>query len=121
MTILCFCDLYIILICTTKDINSFRDNILKNETIPQLESISFEGIFYDYYFNTKENEIGQNEEEKEQQNEGKEDKEKELPLFYPSYMYSKSLIPLSLNTNKKAYERISNSFSYIFVIKRQTF
>merc|ERR1719361_2199253 len=83
-----------------KDINSFRDNILKNGRIPQLESISFEVIFYDYYFETEENEIGDDIDD-DYKNEGNNDDNKEeLPLFYPSYMYSKSLIPQSLNTNK---------------------
>merc|ERR1712228_1006167 len=84
-----------------KDINSFRDNILKNGRIPQLESISYEGIFYDYYFETEENEIGDDmdDDNDDYKNEGNDDDDnkEELPLFYPSYMYSKSLIPQSLN------------------------
>merc|ERR1719297_774025 len=43
-----------------KDVNTFRDNILKNCRIPQLESISFEGVYYDYFFDTEENELGTN-------------------------------------------------------------
>ncbi len=50
-----------------KDINNFRDNI-ENNYLPIPEDISYEGLFYDYYFDT-----GQNQEE--------ECKE----LFCPSY------------------------------------
>merc|ERR1712130_536778 len=77
-----------------KDINSFRDNILKNDRIPQLKSISYEGIFYDYYFQTEENEIGNNmDDNNDDKKENEGESNEELPLFYPSYMYAKSLIP----------------------------
>jgi Ca-activated chloride channel homolog len=34
-----------------KDIDNFRDNI-ENNFLPQLSSITYEGLFYDYYFDT---------------------------------------------------------------------
>eukprot|EP00483_Globobulimina_turgida_P007227 UN07241 len=68
-----------------KDVNSFRDNILKNNRIPQLNSITFEGIYYDYYFQTKETKMDMC-----------DNKEEDLALFYPSYVYSKSYIPNAL-------------------------
>merc|ERR1712087_386328 len=46
--------------------------------------------------------MGMDDNDDDYKNEGNDndDNKKELPLFYPSYMYSKSLIPQSLNTNK---------------------
>ena len=91
-----------------KDINSFRLNI-NNHQIPTSDSITFEGIFGEYYFDNYENE-NENEnddnkdndtvivskadegEEKMMNNDNKMD-ETELPLFYPSYSYSKSMVP----------------------------
>merc|ERR1719189_843893 len=93
-----------------KDVNSFRDNILSNGRVPQLDSLTFEGIFYDYYFETEdaENEVGIDEDTKQQQqNEGgtNNEDEEELPLFYPSYTYSKSqseyFLTIGLNSNIK--------------------
>ncbi|MCF7913201.1 MAG: VWA domain-containing protein [Candidatus Cloacimonetes bacterium] len=38
-----------------KDIGNFRDNI-ENNYLPQLSSITYEGLFYDYYFDTGQEE-----------------------------------------------------------------
>jgi Ca-activated chloride channel family protein len=58
-----------------KDINSFRDNI-KNDYLPLPTDITYEGLFYDYYFDT-----GQTQECKK--------------LFCPSYSYAISKDPFS--------------------------
>jgi Ca-activated chloride channel family protein len=58
-----------------KDINSFRDNI-KNRYLPLPTDITYEGLFYDYYFDT-----GQSQECKK--------------LFCPSYSYAISKDPFS--------------------------
>jgi len=58
-----------------KDINSFRDNI-KNDYLPLPTDITYEGLFYDYYFDT-----GQSQECKK--------------LFCPSYSYAISMDPFS--------------------------
>merc|ERR1719410_1841863 len=96
-----------------KDVNTFRDNILKNSRIPQLESISFEGVYYDYFFDTKENELGTNDvSDNNDDDDKKEGNVEELPLFYPSYMYSKSTNPDSLrmaaNANKATKKTTAN-------------
>ena len=90
----CVYDVFFSLLCVFQDVNSFRDNILKNGRVPQSESLSFEGIFYDYYFETEENEVGDDvTNDDDEKNEGNVE---DLPLFYPSYTYSKSLVPRSL-------------------------
>lgn len=58
-----------------KDINNFREN-LKNNYFPQYSSLTYEGLFYDYYFDT-----------------GKQQETDKL--FSPSYSYSVSADPLS--------------------------
>ncbi|MBI4919671.1 VWA domain-containing protein [archaeon] len=58
-----------------KDINNFRENI-KNNFLPLLTDITYEGLFYDYYFDT-----GQNKEC--------------TKLFCPSYSYAISKDPFS--------------------------
>ncbi|MBN1168417.1 VWA domain-containing protein [Candidatus Woesebacteria bacterium] len=58
-----------------KDINNFRENI-KNKYLPLFTDVTYEGLFYDYYFDT-----GQQEECAE--------------LFCPSYSYAQSADPLS--------------------------
>merc|ERR1719273_2668022 len=83
-----------------QDVNSFRDNVMKNGRVPQLKSLSFEGIFADYYFETEENEIGNEVDNEDEDDKKEEGVEEELPLFYPSYTYSKSLIPRSLQLPK---------------------
>lgn len=60
-----------------KDINNFRENI-NNSYLPISSDITYEGLFYDYYFDT-----GQTEECTE--------------LFCPSYTYSISKDPFSSN------------------------
>ncbi|MBI5066344.1 VWA domain-containing protein [Candidatus Woesearchaeota archaeon] len=58
-----------------KDINNFRENI-KNNFLPLSTDITYEGLFYDYYFDT-----------------GK--KEECTKLFCPSYSYAISKDPFS--------------------------
>lgn len=58
-----------------KDINNFRENI-KNNYFPQYSSLTYEGLFYDYYFDTGKQETT--------------DK-----LFSPSYTYAVSADPVS--------------------------
>ena len=58
-----------------KDINSFRENIA-NDFLPIPTDMTYEGLFYDYYFDT-----------------GQQEKCKEL--FCPSYSYAVSPDPLS--------------------------
>ncbi len=58
-----------------KDINSFRNNLLAGY-LPLPTDITYEGLFYDYYFDTGANE--------------QQDK-----LFYPSYAYAVTRDPLS--------------------------
>ena len=58
-----------------KDINNFRENI-KNDYLPLPTDITYEGLFYDYYFDTGE-------------------KEECLKLFCPSYSYAISNDPFS--------------------------
>ncbi|MFH1769753.1 MAG: VWA domain-containing protein [Parcubacteria group bacterium] len=58
-----------------KDINNFRENI-KNDYLPLPTDITYEGLFYDYYFDT-----------------GQEDECDEL--FCPSYSYAVTADPLS--------------------------
>ena len=95
-----------------KDINNFRDSILKHSTIPKVSTLSYNGIFYDYYFQTQMTQENKNDDDtndndnkgetgetKEQGNESKEnendEKEKEKEkgkydeLFYPSYCYAR--------------------------------
>eukprot|EP01083_Nonionella_stella_P035520 96915_1 len=87
-----------------KDVNSFRDNILKQKRVPQINAISFEGIYYDYYFDVEETD-SKMEVDDDDDDDGDVDmdvdddddkKEEDLPLFYPSYEYSKSCIPDAL-------------------------
>ncbi|MBI4015940.1 MAG: VWA domain-containing protein [Candidatus Aenigmarchaeota archaeon] len=58
-----------------KDINNFRENI-KNNYTPLSTDITYEGLFYDYYFDTSE-------------------KQECTKLFCPSYTYSISRDPFS--------------------------
>jgi Ca-activated chloride channel family protein len=58
-----------------KDINNFRENI-ENGYLPLPTDLTYEGLFYDYYFDTGE-------------------KEKCEKLFCPSYSYAISKDPLS--------------------------
>lgn len=58
-----------------KDINNFRENI-ENNYFPQYSSLTYEGLFYDYYFDT-----------------GKQ--EETDKLFSPSYTYAVSSDPVS--------------------------
>lgn len=56
-----------------KDVANFRENI-KNFFLPQLDGLTYEGLFYEYYFDT-----------------GKEkDKSTRKDLFYPTYQFAKS-------------------------------
>eukprot|EP01084_Bolivina_argentea_P107612 192400_1 len=82
-----------------KDVNSFRDNILKNNIIPQLNSITFEGLYYDYYFDV-DNDDNEQEIDSKMDVDNDDNKEEDLPMFYPSYNYSKSSIPNALLMSK---------------------
>ncbi|MFW5991427.1 MAG: vWA domain-containing protein [Candidatus Nanoarchaeia archaeon] len=62
-----------------KDINNFRENI-ENDYLPLPTDITYEGLFYDYYFDT-----GQ--------------KESCSQLFCPSYSYATSIDPISNETD----------------------
>ena len=55
-----------------KDTNAFRQSIAQKR-MPQLNAITFEGIFYDYYFTANK------------QKKRDEGKEPEQELFYPKY------------------------------------
>ncbi len=58
-----------------KDINNFREN-LYNNYLPLISDITYEGLYYDYYFET-----------------GKTEQKDEM--FYPSYSYAQSKDPIS--------------------------
>ena len=60
-----------------KDINNFRQNIL-NKNFPSVSDITYEGLFYDYYFDTSNNKYCDE-------------------LFCPSYTYTSSLNPITNN------------------------
>jgi len=69
----------------SKDAESFRENIHEGYT-PQKDALSYEGLFYDYYFNV------------DNDNEGEEDTE---GLFYPTYSTAVSENPI--NGEKEKY------------------
>jgi len=89
-----------------KDINNFRENI-KNGYLPLLTDITYEGLFYDYYFDT-----------------GKVEAEDEM--FYPSYSYASSNDPLSgeqeqylsvgLNSNIKESDFMRKKLNLVIVL-----
>lgn len=58
-----------------KDVNNFRNNI-QNDYLPLPTDITYEGLFYDYYFDTGATETSNK-------------------LFYPSYSYAVTRDPLS--------------------------
>lgn len=62
-----------------KDINNFRENI-QNNYLPLPTDITYEGLFYDYYFDTGKQEICRD-------------------LFCPSYSYAMTNDPLSGKTD----------------------
>jgi len=66
----------------SKDAGSFRENIREGKT-PQTDALSYEGLFYDYYFDTGDEETG-------------EDKD----LFYPTYSTAVSENPVSGETER---------------------
>ena len=88
-----------------KDINNFRESILNYGKLPNKSSITFAGVFYDYYFNTKsknatktgcKNKINHNDDTEnkgeisEDIHEMKEDDNKnDDHLFYPKYCSAK--------------------------------
>ena len=63
-----------------KDVTSFRDNIFNNY-LPLPTDVTYEGLFYDYYFDT-----------------GTEG-ETSTKLFYPSYSYAVTRDPISQQTD----------------------
>ena len=82
-----------------KDINNFRLSI-DNNKMPTDKSITYEGIFYDYYFDT-----GSGNEDDNDNDDGKDniDDEKK-PLFYPSYNFAKSKRPNALKVVPQSKE-----------------
>jgi len=69
-----------------RDVNNFRNCDMSN--VPPLESITFNGILYEYHFDTKTRKSKQNtmnEDEEKKQNEVDDNSK----LFYPTYCYSK--------------------------------
>jgi len=66
----------------SKDAGSFRENIREGKT-PQTDALSYEGLFYDYYFDTGDENMG-------------EDK----GLFYPTYSTAVSENPVSGETER---------------------
>lgn len=89
-----------------KDINNFRENI-KNNYLPLPTDITYEGLFYDYYFDT-----GKTQESKK--------------LFSPSYTYAISKDPISgkdgyylavgLNSNIKASDFKRKKLNLVVVL-----
>eukprot|EP01083_Nonionella_stella_P196399 722699_1 len=85
------------------DINTFRLNV-ENHQVPNLSSISFEGVFNDYYFDTnpiqKDDTYGADDDDlKDTQNELNDE---ELPCFYPSYSACKGSVPSSIRKQQNA-------------------
>jgi len=64
-----------------KDVVSFRRKIISNR-VPKLEDVAYEGIFYDYYFDTS----------------GKTHSAESTKLFYPSYSSAICKNPLTQET-----------------------
>ncbi len=66
----------------SKDANNFRKNVHEGKT-PQKDALSYEGLFYDYYFDT-----------------GDEDPSGDEGLFYPTYSTAVSENPVNDETEK---------------------
>lgn len=102
-----------------KDVNNFREAFAQN-IVPKASSISYTGIFYDYYFETtndskpkqietkQSNEDNNNDmidDEKQKKEPNKtNDLEYEGDLFYPSYCYAKCKPMQCLFDDEKEYE-----------------
>eukprot|EP01084_Bolivina_argentea_P048188 88800_1 len=115
-----------------KDINNFRD-ALKQNIVPKLSSITYTGIFYNYYFETQNNVFNQdktttkmtdkNDMIENDNNETKSQQTKQTnkdgniqfegDLFYPSYCYAKCK-PLEYfsDNNDENDEKTNNIFDY---------
>eukprot|EP01084_Bolivina_argentea_P167848 291204_1 len=78
-----------------KDINLFRKCILKTHAMPKESCITYIGCFYDYFFDTGNEDVSK---------EGEKKEEKEKQMFYPSYSWAKSK---SINNNDE-----NNEFEY---------
>lgn len=70
-----------------KDVNNFRENITNNY-LPVVTDLSYEGIFYDYFFDTG------NEEKKN---------EEQQALFYPSYSLAYTSNPFEVEQATREY------------------
>ena len=68
-----------------KDINNFRDRIEKH-MIPSINSITYNGLLYEYYFDTKSK---RHRNHTRDNTDIEEKTENETDLFYPSYCYGK--------------------------------
>ena len=69
-----------------KDVNNFRENI-ENNYLPVITDLSYEGIFYDYFFDT-----GNEEQNKDEQ-----------ALFSPSYSMAYTFNPFVEESNREYY------------------
>eukprot|EP01084_Bolivina_argentea_P264973 449018_1 len=80
-----------------RDVNNFRECIA-NDTMPNASSITFNGLLYEYYFDTKTRAPGNDTIE--------EVKDDGSMLFYPSYCYAEAnnecFMSVGLNSNIKA-------------------
>ena len=83
------------------DVNTFRNNI-DSGMLPHIKSISYEGIFYDYYFDTETNAKGIDDENPDNLDE-KNDELRDNNLFYPTYCYAKKndnyYLSVGMNSN----------------------
>lgn len=79
-----------------KDINNFIQNVKQNR-MPLLSSITYQGTFYQYLFDTKTNKRKCIDVVDENENDEKKQNDKKTALFYPTYCYSKAFIPSFLN------------------------
>ena len=85
----------------SKDVNNFR-KLIKNGKIPNKNDITYQGLLYEYYFDTKNN--------KQNNNNNYNNNNK---LFYPSYCYAKTK-KLILNNNNNNID--SNEYEYYITL-----
>ena len=93
----------------SKDVNTFRNNI-DNGILPDIDSITYEGIFYDYYFDTETNAKGIDDENPDNLDE-KNDELRDNNMFYPTYCYAKKdnnyylSVGMNSNIDEEQFER----------------
>eukprot|EP01083_Nonionella_stella_P024729 68179_1 len=97
-----------------KDVSTFRDCI-QNRILPKPSSLTYNGLFYDYYFqNINPSKKGQDEQDEQHDNEGVN------KLFYPSYCYAKCendyYISVGLNSNMKTDEWKRNKLNLMILL-----